>query len=193
MIIYLLITSLLNPYVSANILATDEYTDDYLNHLYQFGIENRFSNKSLGWAIYIDYFYNSSYPLSNSYFIKSGLPVTLNALGTGIQLKYLAMENIEFNIGLGYYTGNVTYPLLEDSGRVVNKTDQRSSMGICLGVNFMQNFGRITCGLKFYTNLIGFGAKEPPVWYEYDKRSIDYASLNTVGFGLIFGLNRSQK
>ncbi len=193
MIVFSLITSLLNPYVSANILATDEYTDDYLNHLYQFGIENRFSNKNLGWAIYIDYFYNSNYPLSNPYFIKSGLPVTLNALGTGIQLKYLAMENIEFNIGLGYYRGNVSYPLLEDSGRVVKKIDQRSSMGICLGVNLMQKFGRITCGLRIYTNLIGFEAKEHPMWYEYYKRSIDYASLNTVGFGLILGLNRSQK
>lgn len=189
MLLLILFTNLLNPYFSASVLATDDYTDDYLSYLYQFEIENRFSNKNLGWAGYLDYFYNRNYLFSDPYFIKSGIPVTLKAWGAGLQLKYLAMENIEFGIGLGYYAGNVYYSMLEDSGRVVKKSDKRSSPGVCVGINLIQNFGRITCGLKFYTNLIGFGAKKHPKWYEYYyEHSIDYISLNTVGFGLIFGL-----
>lgn len=192
MMILVLFTSLLNPYLSANVLATDDYTDDYLSHLYQFEIENRFANKNLTWAGYLDYFYNRSYLFSDQYFIKSGIPVTLKAWGAGLQLKYLAMENIEFGIGLGYYAGNVYYPMLEDSGRVVKKIDARSSLGLCLEINLTQNFGRITCGLRFYTNLIGFGAKRLH-WYEYYQRSVDYISLNTVGFGLIIGLSRRKE
>ncbi|MGQ9816945.1 MAG: hypothetical protein ACUVQ3_03205 [bacterium] len=193
MIFVVIFTGLLNPYISANVLATDDYTNDYLNNLYQFEMENRFSNKNLGWAGYLDYFYNRNYPFSNPYFIKSGIPITLKAWGAGLQLKYLAMENIEFGIGIGYYTGNVSYPLPEDSGRVVKKIDTRSSMGLCLGINMTQNFSRITCGLRFYTNLIGFGAKEHPPWYEYYQRSVDYISLNTVGLGLIIGLSRRKE
>lgn len=193
MLLFLFTTNLLNPYVSVNINATDDYTDYYLNHLYQFEIENRFSNKNLGWAGYLDYFYNSNYPFSNPYFIKSGIPVTLKAWGAGLQLKYLAMKNIEFGIGLGYYAGEILYPSLGDSGKVIKKVDERKSIGLNLGINLIQNFGSLTCGLRFYTNLIGFGAKEYPAWYEYYQHSIDYISLNTVGFGLIIGLSRNKE
>ncbi|MEO0184849.1 MAG: hypothetical protein ABIL20_03525, partial [candidate division WOR-3 bacterium] len=91
MIIYLLFAQFLNPYISANILATDNYTDDYFATIYQLGIENDFCRRDFGWGIYVDYFYKKDYPLADPYFIKSGLPMEINAGGAGLQVKYLGI------------------------------------------------------------------------------------------------------
>uniref|UniRef100_A0A7C4TFY8 Outer membrane protein beta-barrel domain-containing protein n=1 Tax=candidate division WOR-3 bacterium TaxID=2052148 RepID=A0A7C4TFY8_UNCW3 len=192
MIVFLIFTELINPYLSANLLAPDDYSDDYFSHIYQFSLENDFYRKDIGWGIYLDYFYKKDYPYSDPYFIKSGLPVGINAGGVGLQLKYLGIGDIEIGIKLGYYAGKITYPILGDSGRVIQKTDTRNSLGFGLGVNLLHNFGRMIGGLKFWTNLIPFGAKNVK-YHWYSQRSPDYISLNTVGFGLVLGLGKRQE
>lgn len=189
MITYFLFVQILNPFVSANLLAPDDHTDDYFGAIYQFEIENDFYRKDFGWGIYIDYFYKKEYPYADPYFIKSGIPIGIEAGGAGLQLKYLNMGDIEFGFKLGYFTGNVSYPLLKDSGIVIQEQKKRNSIGLGLGVNVMHNFRWIRAGIKFWTNFISFDAKKPRSYWYYE-RSPDYISLNSVGLGLIFGLNR---
>jgi len=189
----MLFSEFLNPCLSLNILAMDDYTDDYFSYLYQFELENDFSLKEIGWGAFIDYFYKENYPFSDPYFIKSGLPVEINVGGGGLQLKYFVMKSIELGAKFGYYAGKIFYPVLGDSGRVIQKSDWRKSFGFSFGVGLLHNFGRIKGGLRFYTNLISFGVKKRPYWYEYYNRSVDYISLNSVGFGLVFGLGRSEE
>jgi hypothetical protein len=189
MVVFLIFAQLINPYLSADLLAPDDYTDDYFSYIYQFSLENDFYRKDIGWGIYLDYFYKRDYPYSDPYFIESGLPVGINAGGGGLQLKYMGLGDIEIGVKLGYYTGKITYPVLGDSGKVIKQTDSRNSLGFGLGVNLLHNFGRVILGLKFWTNLISFDTKRPPQSWYY-QRSPDYISLNTVGFGLVLGLSR---
>ncbi len=191
MFIYFLFYQAINPFLSVNILAPDDYTDDYFGAVYQFEIENDFYRKNFTWGIYFDYFYNKAYPYADPYFIKSGIPVGINAGGSGLQVKYLNLGDIEFGFKLGYFTGNVSYPVLKDSGKVIKGEKRRNSLGFGLGVNIMHNFGIIRGGVKFWANFIDFDAKSPK-YYWYYGHSPDYISLNGVGLGLILGLKRRQ-
>jgi|UniRef100_A0A7V3RGU9 hypothetical protein len=192
MIIFFTFIEIFNPYFSANFLAPDEYTDDYFSHIYQFSFGNDFYSKDIGWGIYFDYFYKRDYPYSDQFFIKSGLPFGINARGGGFQLKYLGFGDIEVGVKLGYYAGEITYPVPGDSGRIIEEIDSRNSIGLCMGVNLLHNFSFIYGGLRFWVNLISFDAERPPYFW-YHPRSPDYISLNTAGFGIILGLGKRQK
>ncbi len=192
MVICLLLVQIINPFLSTNILAPDDYTDDYFRILYQFEIENDFYKENFGWGVYFDYFYKKEYPYADPYFINSGIPVGINAGGAGLQLKYLNLGDIEFGFKLGYFTGNVSYPVLKDSGKVIKEEKKRNSFGFGLGVNVMHNFGRIRGGIKFWTNFIAFDSERPKSYWNYE-RSPDYISLNNVCLGLILGMNRREK
>ncbi|MEO0122618.1 MAG: hypothetical protein ABIL69_01250 [candidate division WOR-3 bacterium] len=192
MIIYLLFAQFLNPYISANILATDDYTDDYFTTIYQIGIENDFYKKTFGGGIYVDYFYKKDYPFADPYFIKSGIPVVINAGGVGLQVKYFGIGYIEFGVKFGYYIGNLSYPILGDSGTVIKVVDKRNSLGMSVGTNIMHNFGRIRTGIKFWINFINFESiGERPPWHY--TSSPEYVSLSSVGFGIILGPNKRNK
>ncbi|MGB9721272.1 MAG: hypothetical protein ACPL28_07340 [bacterium] len=192
MMTYILFVQIINPFVSANLLAPDDYTDDYFVTIYQFELENDFYRKNVGAGIYIDYLCREEYPYSDPYFIKSGIPVGLSAVGAGLQFKYLDIGDIEFGVKFGYYIGNISYPALKDSGIVIREEKGRNSLGLGTGVNLMHNFGIIKGGIRFWVNFIGFDAKSPrPYWYY--QRSPDYISLSSVGLGIVFGLNRRQE
>ncbi len=189
MTVLLIFAGIFNPSLSLNMLAPDEYTDDYFYNIHQLEVVNDFYKENFSAGIYLDYFYKSSYQLSDPYFIRSGLPTKINALGTGLQAKIQAIKNIEFFFNYGYYKGKVSYPVLGDSGRVLEGNDDRSSFGFGFGVNLAHDFGRIKGGLRIFTNLIQFGAKSPPYYYWESARSMEYISLNTAGFGLLIGVS----
>lgn len=191
MIIYVIFSQILNPFLSANILAPDDYTDDYFVTIYQFGIENDFYRREFGWGGYVEYFYKKDYLFSDPYYITSGLPIAINAFGWGLQAKYLGMDAVEFGIKLGYYNGSLSYPILGDSGIVIKIFEKRNSLGLSMGTNIMHNLGRIRAGIKFWFNLIKFDA-EGPRTYGYYAPSPDYISLSSVGLGITLGINNKK-
>jgi len=185
----------MNPYLSFNIALPDDYTDFYFANFYQFELENSFGKEKVAPGVFFDFIYKSEYAYDDPYFINSGLPFVIKAGGGGMQLRYFAFKDIELSFNIGYYAGNFSYPVSRDSGIIVRKEDWRKSLGTTIGVNLLQNFKKIRAGIKFYVNLIPFGAKRPPdYWieplYNYYYRSITYASLNSVGFGIVIGLNK---
>lgn len=190
------LTQILNPYLSLNVSAPDNYTDDNFSHFFQIGIENTFSRKKTNLGVFLDYFYTKESAFNDPYFINSGLALVLNALGTGIQLKFLLLENIDFGLNFGYYAGKITFPIPGDSGRIIRKSDWRKSFGTTIATNLFQNFGKIKIGIKCYVNLIPFGARRPseyiPILSSY-YYSLDYVSLNSVGLGLVIGLNKKEQ
>ncbi len=192
MIIHLFFVQILNPFISGSILAPDDYTDDYFTTIYQLGIENDFYRRDFGWGIYVDYFYKKDYPFADPYFIKSGIPMVINAGGVGLQVKYFGIGYIEFGVKFGYYIGNLSYPILGDSGTVIKVVDKRNSLGMSVGTNIMHNFGRIRAGIKFWINLINFDSNGPRTHWDYTS-SPDYVSLSSAGFGIILGINKRDK
>jgi len=194
MITILLLTQILNPSFSVGVLIPDNHTDNHFSHLYHFRLENSFTEAVIAPGIFIDFFYNSVHPYDDPYFINSGLPLILKAGGGGLQLKVSPLRNIDFDFNFGYYAGEFSYPGPDDSGRIIRDKDWRKSLGTTVAFNLSNNIGKLRFGIKFYVNVIPFGAKKingaiPFDSYDYRLR---YASLNSVGIGLVLGLNRKK-
>lgn len=197
MIAIFLLTQVFNPSFTAGILIPDDQTDNYVSHIYHFELENSFTDDLVAPGIFIDFFYNSAHPYDDPYFFNSGLPLIVKAWGGGLQLKINPFRNIGFNLNFGYYAGEFSYPVPDDSGGITRNKDHRRSLGATVAFNLSTTAGKLRYGIKFYVNVIPFGARkysgiweDPPDYYDY---RLQYASLNTVGIGFLLGLHEENK
>lgn len=197
MITILLLSQIFNPSFSAGILIPDDQTENHFSHIYHFKLENSFTEDLFAPGIFIDFFYKSAHPYDDPYFINSGLPLIVKAWGGGLQLKINALRNIGFDLNFGYYAGDFAYPVPDDSGGIIRDKDQRTSLGATVVCNLFSTIGKLRYGIKFYVNVIPFGARKysgiwetPPDYYD---RRLQYASLNSVGIGLLVGLHKEKE
>jgi hypothetical protein len=191
MLLILFVIQSFNPSLSLGILLPDNDTEKRFDYFYHLELENSFTKKLIAPGIFINFFYKDEY--MHYYSTNSGLPLTLRAGGGGLQLKVNATQNIEFAFNLGYYFGEFLFPVVQDSGIVTRESKWRKSLGTSAAVNLLNNIGRFRIGLKLYVNLIPFGAQKEDPWSENQPPYLNYASLSSLGLGVIVGLNKEEK
>jgi hypothetical protein len=191
MIVFMIVCQLNNPSLSLGILQPDNDTELRFTYFYHIELENSLIEGLIAPGIFADFFYKDEYMQYNPY--SSGLPLTLRAGGGGLQLKVNAAQNIEFAFNLGYYFGEFLYPVAKDSGIVIRENVWRRSCGTSLAAYLFKDIHRLRIGLKFYVNIIPFGAEKRNPWLENQPLYLDYASLNGLGLGLLVGLNLGEK
>lgn len=187
MMIFIIVCQLYNPSLSLGILLPDNDTEIRFTYFYHIELENSFIKGLIAPGIFADFFYKDEYMHYDSN--SSGLPLTLRAGGGGLQLKVNATQNIEFAFNLGYYFGEFLYPVVKDSGIVIRESEWRRSHGTSAAAYLFKDIRRFRIGLKLYVNLIPFGAEKRNPWLENQPPYLDYASLNSLGLGLLVGLN----
>jgi hypothetical protein len=194
MVIILLITQFLNPGLSLGILLPEEDTELFFGHIYHLRAENSFTRSIFAPGIFMDYLYKSNDPYNDPHFVNSGIRTVVKAVGGGISIRYTPHQNFNFDFTLGYYTGEMSYPVAEDSGIVTRQRTERNSLGTTLAFDVHEYVGSIRAGIKIYVMLIPFGAKVRPeiIWWEQQPSyaALEYASLSSIGVSLTVGYRR---
>jgi hypothetical protein len=191
MLILLLIAQGFNPSLSLGILLPEEDTELFFGHVYHLRAENSFTKNVFAPGVFLDFLYKSNDPYNDPHFVNSGIQTVVKAGGGGFSLRYTPHRNYDFDITIGYYTGEMSYPAARDSGIVSRQRVKRNSLGTTLSFNLHEYIGRIRTGIRIYVTLIPFGAKERPdiIWWEQQPYAdLEYASLNSLGVGLTVGI-----
>ncbi len=191
MLILFLIAQNFNPSISLGVLLPEEDTELFFGHLYHFRLENSFTRNKFSPGVFVDLIYKSNDPYNDPHFVNSGIQTAVKAAGGGLSLRYTPHRNVYFDITLGYYVGEMSFPIAEDSGIVSRQTLSRNSLGTILSFQVHEYIGTLRTGIRIYVSLIPFGAKERPdiVWWEQQQYTdLEYASLNSLGVGLTFGI-----
>lgn len=195
MLILFIITQSFNPSLSLGVLLPEEDTELFFGHLYHLRLENSFSRNVFSPGVFVDLLYKSNDPYNDPHFVNSGIKTEVRAGGGGISLRYTPHRNLNFDITLGYYTGDLSFPIAEDSGIVSRQRIRRNSLGTTLAFQVHEHIGTIKTGIRIYVTLIPFGAKERPdiIWWEQQPYTdLEYASLNSLGVGLMVGIGGKE-
>ena len=190
MLALLLLAQLFNPGLSLGIMLPEEDTELFFGHLYYIRAENRFSRSVFTPGMFVDFICKSNDPYNDPHFVNSGIKTEVKAYGGGVSMCYTPHRNLAFDITLGYYTGEMSYPVANDSGIVSRQIVKRNSLGTTVSFMLHKYFGEIKTGIRIYAMLVPFGEKTPPdIWWEQPQYSdLEYASLSSLGIGLSVGI-----
>lgn len=191
MLMLLLLTQIFNPGLSLGIMLPEDDTELYFGQLYHMRAENQITRNTLAPGMFIDLIYKSNDPYNDPHFVNSGIQTVVKAYGGGMSVCYTPHRNLAFNITLGYYAGEMSYPVADDSGIVSRRTVKRNSLGTTVTFQLHEYIGKIRTGMRVYVTLIPFGAKERPdiiPWEQMSYYELDYASLSSIGIGLSVGI-----
>jgi hypothetical protein len=190
MLFALILMQSFNPSLSLGVLLPEEDTELFFGHLYHLRAENRFTRNVFSPGFFVDLLYKSNDPYNDPHFVNSGIRTLVKAGGAGFSLCYTPHRNFNFDFTLGYYSGEMSYPVAEDSGIVSRQKVKRNSLGTTLAFDLHEYIGKIRTGIRIYVTLIPFGAKKrPDIWWEEQPYAeLQYASLSSLGIGLTVGI-----
>jgi hypothetical protein len=191
MLMLLLLTQIFNPGLSLGILLPEDDTELFFGHLYHIRAENRFTRSVFAPGMFVDFIYKSNDIYNDPHFVNSGIKTVVKAYGGGVSICYTPHQNFAFDITLGYYTGEMSYPVANDSGIVSRQIIKRNSLGTTVSFELHEYFGEIRTGIRIYAMLIPFGERKLPdvIWFEQPLYAdLEYASLSSLGIGLSVGI-----